>query len=109
MQVAGLLALTAVGIIMGSLVLLGIPGALWLMIANPLAGLFTAQRAPADSAWPMAIAHSLIWPVFLPLAYLLATRLAAPGRPRAYLTMGLTALAALAMAVVFEAWAGRVS
>lgn len=99
----------AIGIMVGSLVLLGIPGALWLKIASPLARLFTAERAPADAAWPMAIIHSLAWPVFLPIAYLIATCLAQPGRTRVYWTMGLTALAATLLAVAFEASSGLVS
>lgn len=108
-RTAALLGLLAVGIMVGSLALLGLPGAAWLTLASPLARLFTAHRAPGDSMWPMAIIHSLIWPGFLPLAYLAATRWTGPGRRRVAWTLMLTAAAATMLAVAFQASAGLVS
>lgn len=100
------LSLLAVGLSVGGLGLLGLPGALWLTLANPLAALLTATRAPGDSAWPMALMHSLLWPLFLPPAYLLAARLAALGRWRVGCTLFLTAAAAVALGVVFQVGGG---
>ncbi len=108
-QVAGVLVLVAVGLAVLGIVLLGLPGAAWLSLASPIAGLFTRMRAPADSMWPMAILHSLLWPAFLPLAYWLVARRTGPGRARVGWTLGLTAAGALALAVVFELRSGLVS
>ncbi|MBP0444201.1 hypothetical protein J8J14_05365 [Roseomonas sp. SSH11] len=89
--VAGLLALAG-------LLLLGLPGAFWLALASPLAGLLTSQQAPPDSAWPMAILVALIWPWGLPLAYLAALPLARGWR------RGLATLAGMAgMALLLAA------
>ena len=108
-RVTTLLTYAAFGIAaVGTMALLGIPGAAWLMLARPIARLFTAVHAPADSGWPMALQQSLIWPAFLPLAYRLAVRWAAPGRRRVALTLLLTASASLALAVGFQASSGLV-
>ena len=109
MRTAALLGLVAIGVMVGSLALLGLPGAAWLTLASPLARLFTAHHAPGDSMWPMAITHSLIWPVALPFAYLAATRWTRPGRWRVGWTLMLTAAAATALAVAFQVSAGLIS
>lgn len=108
-RMAALLALVAIGIVVGSLALLGLPGAMWLTLTGPLAALFNPARAAPDSAWPMAIWHSMLWPVFLPLAYLVAAQWAGPGRWRVGWTLLLTAAAAMGLAVVFQVRAGWLS
>ena len=105
-QMTALMTLIAIGIIVASLALLGIPGAIWMIPARPLAALFTARHAPADSIWPMMILHSILWPLFIPLAYLIAARHTAPGRPRSLRTLLLTAAAAILLGVVFQLNAG---
>lgn len=105
-RIALRLSLLSIGLSVAGVGLLGIPGALWLSLASPIAAPFTTARLPGDSAWPMAITHSLLWPLFLPPAYLIAARLAAPGRRRAGWTMLLTAVAAIALGAAFQAFAG---
>lgn len=105
-RVALQLALLSVGLSVGGLGLLGLPGALWLTLARPVAALFATARMPGDSAWPMAIVHSLLWPLFLPPACLLAAKLAAPGRGRVGCTLLLTAAAAVALGVAFQVLGG---
>jgi hypothetical protein len=97
---AGLLAMAGVA-------LLGIPGALWLAVASPLAGLFTDRQAGADAGWPMAIVQTLAWPFGLPLAYLGAAGWRSPGR-RLAVTLAGTATLALLLAVALQISAGRV-
>jgi hypothetical protein len=101
-----LLALAAFLAVAG-IVLLGIPGAVWLELTSPLVGLFTDRRAEADAGWPMAILHSLIWPWCLPLAYLCAV-VALPRGRRVLATLAGTAGAALLLAVAFQFAAGRI-
>jgi hypothetical protein len=101
-----LLALAAFLAVAG-IVLLGIPGAVWLELASPLAGLFTDRRAEADAGWPMAILHSLIWPWCLPLAYLGSVAVLPQGR-RVLATLGGTAGGALLLAAAFQLAAGRI-
>jgi hypothetical protein len=98
--VAGVLALAG-------MVLLGLPGAFWLALAAPLAGLLTGRVAEADAAWPLAIIISLLWPWALPLAYLAAARLARGGR-RVIATLAGTAVAAMLLALAFQLSVGRI-
>ena len=93
----------------GSLAILGLPGAAWLMLAGPLAGLLTEARAAPDAVWPMAILHSIAWPWILPPAYLLAAGRMPPGRGRWLATLGLTALGAFLIALAFQLAAGRLT
>lgn len=106
---AGLLALVAIAVMVCSVALLGLPGAAWLTLASPLARLLTSQRAPPDAMWPMALIHSLVWPMCLPLAYLVVARQTEPGRWRIGWTLLLTAAAAMSLAVAFQVRSGSVS
>jgi len=54
------------------LVLLGLPGAAFLEILEPLMRRLGRRPIGADAAWPAAILMSAIWPAALAPAYLLA-------------------------------------
>lgn len=101
--VAGVLAIG------GNVPLLGIPGALWLEVASPVAGLFTDARMAGDAAWPAAIIVTFLWPWFLPAAYLLAMAVLPRGRGRWVLTVAVTALGAVALATATQIVAGRLT
>jgi hypothetical protein len=93
------------------LLLLGIPGALLMEIAGPFAGMFTTQRLPGDSAWPMAIMVSLIWPWFLLPGRWLASKVVEAGAP-SWRGVGMTALGiavvcGVVLAAVLQVVAGR--
>jgi hypothetical protein len=100
------IALTVAGFL-----LLGIPGALLMEIAAPIAGLITPKRLPADSAWPMAIIVSLVWPWFLLPGRMIARALVSPDRAW-WRGVGMIALvlaltAGVALAVALQAITGR--
>ena len=91
----------------GNLLLLGIPGALWMGVAAPVAGLFTDRRMAADAGWPMAILVTFAWPWFLPASYLLAAAVLPHGRGRWALTLACAALGAVVVAAAFQVYGGR--
>jgi hypothetical protein len=72
---AEIAAVLLVGI---NMMLLGLPGALFL---EPVEGLFASfgRKLPPDSAWPMAIYVSML----MPIGFLLAIMVAARARPQA--------------------------
>ena len=61
-----------------NMMLLGLPGALFM---EPVAGLFASfgRKLPADSSWPVAIYVSML----MPIGFLLAVMRAAKLRPQA--------------------------
>jgi len=84
------LVLSVVVIEVLGLVLLGLPGAVFLETLDPI--MQRAGRGPltGDGAWPAAILMSVVWPVALAPAYLLARTVRAGNGPR-----GLAAFAVL--------------
>ncbi len=83
---AGLVALAG-------LLAFGLPGALVLEAATPLARLFTTHQLDADQAWPAAIGISAVGPFALVPAYLVLARLTASHWVRVAGTLALTLLA----------------
>ncbi|HLT45847.1 MAG TPA: hypothetical protein VK002_01350 [Rubricoccaceae bacterium] len=81
-----LLLLVSAGLAVGGLVLLGIPGAVFMTAVLPLAYAvigpewMEANFTGDNAEWPFAIYLSLIWPFLLWPCYRLAARHA--GRPR---------------------------
>ena len=64
-------------LMLAGVALLGLPGAfifeLTMAVVGSLFG-FSSADLPADAAWPLALYLSLLWPLGLPLAALLAGR-----------------------------------
>ncbi len=71
---------TAVTIaLVGTMLLLGLPGALWFGIAGVLLHVLwiipgDAALLPPDGYWPFAIILSLLWPVWIPVGAVLSMR-----------------------------------
>ncbi len=81
-----LLCFVAAGLAAAGLLLLGLPGAFMLMIAEPLAKLFSTSLIGGDQYWPAAIMLTIIGPFALPPSYLAASRLAFTPRARLVVT-----------------------
>ena len=90
---AGLVALAG-------LLALGLPGALVLEAATPVAGLFTRHELAPDQVWPAAIGISVVGPFALVPAYLMLARLTASRWLRVAGTLALTLLADVLCSVV---------
>ena len=90
---AGLVALAG-------LLALGLPGALVLEAATPVARLFTTHQLGADQVWPAAIGISVAGPFALVPAYLMLARLTASRWVRVVGTLALTLLADVLCSVV---------
>ena len=82
------------------LLALGLPGALVLEAATPVARLFTTYQLGADQAWPAAIGISAVGPFALVPAYLLLARLNASRWVRVVGMLALTLLADVLCSVV---------
>ncbi len=102
-----LLFILSGGLALGGLALLGLPGALLLKLASPVAALFTDHRVSGDGGWPMAIIQTILWPWVPPPAYLLAARGEAPGRWRALATIGYALAGGVLIGVIMQIVAGR--
>ena len=72
------------------LALLGLPGAAFLETLQPVMQRLGQRPISADGAWPAAILMSLVWPLALAPAYLVARSVHSSDRQR-----GLVALAVL--------------
>lgn len=84
------------------LVLLGLPGAAFLETLDPI--MQRAGRGPisADGAWPAAILMSVVWPVALAPAYLVARSVRVGNRSRGLLAGAvLLAMSFLIGAVIY--------
>ncbi len=84
------------------LLLLGIPGALWMIPGETLVPLVFGRGPHGDTAWPIAIMVSLIWPWFIPALHWLLTPRTRPGWPRALAVAGTTAAASVGVALTFQ-------
>ncbi|MDF2630685.1 MAG: hypothetical protein K0R39_4516, partial [Symbiobacteriaceae bacterium] len=66
-------------VIVGGLMVLGLPGAVLFTLSRPVLALFYGrgfmERLPGDSAWPLAIGLTVLWPLGLWPLYLLVGRL----------------------------------
>lgn len=92
---------------------MGIPGALvWGIFALPadlVLGLGTVERIKSDAMWPLAILMTLLWPIGIPVGYLLVWRQfpQATFRVRTALLVGVMALWGFALSVYFAATAPK--
>ena len=94
--------------ILGVIPLLGLPGAFILTLALPVFGLSEGALHP-DSAWPIAIGISLLWPVGLPLGYGVGFSLLGrqSGARKTAAMAGVVVAWCLLLALLFYAWAEK--
>ena len=96
--------------IAGGLLLLGLPGAAIFELSFPIIRLVFREepRVAPDSAWPVAIYMTLLWPAaILPAAWLASLLPSARSGARVALVIGLLAAWGLALSLVFYAMARR--
>ena len=82
------------------LALLGLPGAAFLETLEPLMQRFGRRPISADGAWPAAILMSVVWPVALAPAYLLARSVPVGNRQRGLLALAVLLPACLLISVL---------
>ncbi len=87
-------------IALAGLLALGLPGALVLEAATPLAHMVSARELGPDQAWPAAIGISVVGPFALVPAYLALSRLTPSRWVRTLGTVALTLLADVLASVV---------
>jgi hypothetical protein len=101
-RVLAKMVILAAGLMVGGFLLLGLPGAVWMAPGEVLIPLMFGRRPPGDTAWPIAIMVSLIWPWFIPLFHWLIAQHTKPGWPRGLMVAGLTAVAAVTVALICQ-------
>jgi hypothetical protein len=80
--------LLAVGVLeVLGLALLGLPGAAFLETLEPIMQRLGRRPISADGAWPAAIMMSVVWPVALAPAYLLARSVRSGNRQRGFVAL----------------------
>jgi hypothetical protein len=72
-------AIAVAVVLAGTMLLLGLPGALWLGIVGVLLRVLwlipgNAALLPPDGYWPFALILSLLWPVWIPVGAVLSVR-----------------------------------
>ena len=90
-----------------NVLLIGLPGAVLLVLAEPLAHLVSDTLIGGDAVWPAAIVLGLLAPFTVPIAYLAVARLAAPPRTRGVAMACLAGLACLAAATATQGLGAR--
>lgn len=91
--------------LLGNIPLMGLPGALVWSLFLPLADLLLGGVIPrirSDALWPLVILMTLLWPISIPLGYVLVWKWF-PHQPRARVLwwVGLMALWGFALSLYF--------